>query len=232
MEASCPWRRFGSSVCSESHFDRDPSRALVWVLTAQVRAGLYAHHFCRSHNAKPPHSIPSLLNAVDAAIGLHIATAQRAAILDRDDKRNNETVQACGDELAGSVLWTRYGVKLFYTSRRRWSDIGGWVRGGEARTKRRTEGPDKHHANVELRLPSRILHANLASHAHGEAGCEVAQAHSEARAQVRIAGEERVSRLAILRHGDVGRDDDRNDEAENALKRGTGACGQRRGNFK
>lgn len=111
MEASCPWRRFGSSVCSESHFGRDPSRALVSVLTAQVRAGLYAHHFCRSHNAKPPHSIPSLLNAVDAAIGLHIATAQRATILDRDDERNNETVQACGDELAGSVLWTRYGVK-------------------------------------------------------------------------------------------------------------------------
>mmetsp|Transcript_22617 Transcript_22617/g.27974 ORF Transcript_22617/g.27974 Transcript_22617/m.27974 type:complete len:200 (-) Transcript_22617:78-677(-) len=83
-------------------------------------------------------------------------------------------------------------------------------------TKSRSKGPDEDHADVELRLPSRVLNANLSGHAHGKAGGKVAETNSEAGAQVCIAGEERVRRLALFGHGDVRRDDDSNNEAENA----------------
>mmetsp|Transcript_33988 Transcript_33988/g.109132 ORF Transcript_33988/g.109132 Transcript_33988/m.109132 type:complete len:222 (-) Transcript_33988:176-841(-) len=118
----------------------------------------------------------SQVGAGDLAILAEQAAAHRAAVLDGDDERDDQPVEA------------ESGPK----------------------------GPNEHHANVELGLPRGILHANLARHAHGQAGRQVAQPDRQPRAEVGVAGEERVGGRAVLWRGDVGGDDHRDDEAKDA----------------
>mmetsp|Transcript_51650 Transcript_51650/g.171159 ORF Transcript_51650/g.171159 Transcript_51650/m.171159 type:complete len:211 (+) Transcript_51650:262-894(+) len=118
----------------------------------------------------------SQVGAGDLAILAEHAAAHRAAVLDGDDERDDQPVEAEG------------GPK----------------------------GPNEHHANVELGLPRGVLHANLARHAHGQAGRQVAQPDRQPRAEVGVAGEERVGGRAVLWRGDVGGDDHRDDEAKDA----------------
>ena len=79
------------------------------------------------------------------------------------------------------------------------------------------ETPDEDHANVQLWLAARVLHAAVATHSNREAGGEVAQADRKAGAKVGVGGVERVGRLAgARRQAHAGGDDDGDDEAEDA----------------
>mmetsp|Transcript_45329 Transcript_45329/g.96431 ORF Transcript_45329/g.96431 Transcript_45329/m.96431 type:complete len:215 (+) Transcript_45329:276-920(+) len=115
--------------------------------------------------------------ALDDAHGVLETRAELRPWLDRNDERDDQTVQA----------------------------------------ERGAETPDEDHANVELRLPRRILHTDLACHAEGKASRQVAQADGQAGTKVRVAREERVLVCATLHRA---RDDDGDDQAEDTTHPG------------
>jgi len=47
------------------------------------------------------------------------------------------------------------------------------------KAERRTKTPDKHHANVQLGLPSGVLHTNLACHAERKSSSQIAESDGQ-----------------------------------------------------